>query len=84
MLRQIAPKFGRIWNGRQHSKSSLDLSKRSFMNVSMYLFSCIFLSGFLGDYYLKTAQILALTSLMALYSDKRSDSNTLTDPIHGR
>lgn len=54
------------------------------MNVSMYLFSCIFLSGFLGDYYLKTAQILALTSLMALYSDKRSDSNTLTDPIHGR
>ena len=35
MLRQIAPKFGRIWNGRQHSKSSSDFSKRSFMNVSI-------------------------------------------------
>ena len=35
MLKQIAPKFGRIWNGRQHSKSSSDFSKRSFMNVSI-------------------------------------------------
>lgn len=33
MLRQIAPKFGRIWNGRMHSKSSIDFSKRSFVNI---------------------------------------------------
>ncbi|CAF9942863.1 MAG: Polynucleotide 5'-hydroxyl-kinase grc3 [Alectoria fallacina] len=33
MLRQIAPKFGRIWNGRMPSKSLFDISKRSFMNI---------------------------------------------------
>ncbi|KAM0798638.1 hypothetical protein BDR22DRAFT_858303 [Usnea florida] len=33
MLRQIAPKFGRIWNGRQQSQPPLDFAKRTFMNI---------------------------------------------------
>ena len=47
MLRQIAPKFGRIWNGRQRPGSSFDFSKRSFTDVSVHdvplLISHIFL-----------------------------------------
>ena len=65
MLRQVAPKFGRIWNGRQQSQPPFDLAKRTFMNVSNtwvleQVFSCL-----LGEIYLECPQLLIATPLCA-------------------
>ena len=82
MLRQIAPKFGRIWNGRQQSKSSIDLSKRSFMNVSIHtvplhrfsMFSWQQAAGMYPD----------LGSYLSLCARNNLSAKILIDPIHRR
>lgn len=85
MLKQVAPKFGRIWNGRQHSKSPFDLSKRSFMNVSIHKFLLHYSNRFLRETYLGFAQILGATSSSLLCTVTRNlNSENLIDPIHGR
>ena len=84
MLRQIAPKFGRIWNGRQQPQPPFDFAKRSFMNVSnTWVYDQVF-SRLLGETYLEFPQLLSATPSLLLTAISNPNGDTMTDSINGR